>query len=586
MDPLQILQISVYSKLINEYSSSILTDKYNLLLCGGLFVCYKLFTTEYFTTALNDILNLFNENECSIIIPQHTKIYKTYTFSGTKEALQTIYSDRFQSLNHYLIKNMNVQNCDINSMIEVVKRDYTTYNENEKMDFILLPNQKNKIKICNEHDIFFEIIMKEDELNSTEKDGKKRNVSEKNYTYKITKHGRQNYYVLEEFMKKCLKMYKEDTNDETQQYIFELVKTDKDEDDRNRVVFKKYEFHSNKYLDKNIFFEQKAGFIEYIDRFVRKTQNVEKSKHELEYEDSGVTFKAGIIMHGPPGCGKSCTIKGILNRTNRHGILLQWSKIKTCSELCSIIRNPTIDNKAYSLKDVCFIIEDFDANNNDVLKSRVNKEQLVDIDIEQPVNLNMPNQNVDISNMNTNELKSELIKTKQSFENMVTQMTRRIDDELTLECVLNVMDGIVELHDAMLIFTTNHIEKIDPAFMRPGRIDYILELKPATVRVIREMIEYKFRALNIDFEKYTEYFAKMKDCVISPAEVQNICFKYSHIDIEASSSLPLVESSLPLVEASLPLVEASLPLVEASLPLVEQCLNELLSKIVLITNRH
>jgi SpoVK/Ycf46/Vps4 family AAA+-type ATPase len=76
------------------------------------------------------------------------------------------------------------------------------------------------------------------------------------------------------------------------------------------------------------------------------------------------------------------------------------------------------------------------------------------------------------------------------------------------------------------------LEDIDPAFLRPGRIDYILEFKKATVKIIREMVEYRFRSYGINMDGYQTYFENMRDYVLSPAEVQNICFKYSAENIE------------------------------------------------------
>ena len=91
------------------------------------------------------------------------------------------------------------------------------------------------------------------------------------------------------------------------------------------------------------------------------------------------------------------------------------------------------------------------------------------------------------------------------------------------------MDGIIELHGAMIIFTTNHLEKIDPAFTRPGRIDKIVHLGHASVKMIREMVEYKYRA---DLTAYDHYFEKMADYVISPAAVQNTYMNYPSEKIE------------------------------------------------------
>ena len=37
--------------------------------------------------------------------------------------------------------------------------------------------------------------------------------------------------------------------------------------------------------------------------------------------------------------------------------------------------------------------------------------------------------------------------------------------------LLNVLDGIVDTPGRIVVMTTNHIETLDPALIRPGRID-------------------------------------------------------------------------------------------------------------------
>eukprot|EP00439_Symbiodinium_sp_Y106_P009597 s6798_g1.t1 len=49
-------------------------------------------------------------------------------------------------------------------------------------------------------------------------------------------------------------------------------------------------------------------------------------------------------------------------------------------------------------------------------------------------------------------------------------------DELNLSGVLNVLDGVVDSPGRILIMTTNHPEKLDPALIRPGRINFAIEL--------------------------------------------------------------------------------------------------------------
>ena len=254
---------------------------------------------------------------------------------------------------------------------------------------------------------------------------------------------------------------------------------------------------------------------------------MDKSVHELEYEDAGITFKAGILLFGEPGCGKSCTIRGILNRTGRHGVLVRWSNIKTCSDFVGIFRS-AINNKKYNLRELCFIFEDFDANKDEVLKKRSDTVTLGQIEVTKELQdyENPPNAIEEIvKKSNDNQLKT--------VQDMLQTITKSNTDELTLECVLNTIDGIVELHDAMYIFTTNmDIEKLDKAFIRPGRIDYMLELKRASRVIIREMVEYKYRHANIDMSKYGEYFKCIRDHKITPAEVQKTYLKYGPENIE------------------------------------------------------
>src|SRR5207344_26982 len=51
---------------------------------------------------------------------------------------------------------------------------------------------------------------------------------------------------------------------------------------------------------------------------------------------------------------------------------------------------------------------------------------------------------------------------------------------VTLSGLLNALDGFSAPDDVLFIMTSNQIEALDPALLRPGRIDYRLYLGPAT----------------------------------------------------------------------------------------------------------
>ena len=542
IDPLQILQVSIYSKIIN----GVTTDPRQIALLALAYFIYKLIDIEYCKKKLLDTFYYNSDSACFITIPFHKRILITNTYGAPRENIHISYSNRFHALNYYLSRHAPE---NIYQMVEIMKREYkNAYYDSEVIDYILLPVQNQKIVICKERNILFEIIVEQD--NRQEEDGKKekkkpQNVNAKNYVYRISKDGKENYPILKEFLEKCVKEFEDETINRKQQQTFEFIKSEKDEDDKIRLSFREYPFKSNKHLDKNIFFEKKEDFIQYIDKFRSSnekvgstndnTTNENQNKSEAEYEDSGITFKAGILLHGKPGCGKSATIRGILNRTGRHGVIVRWSLLKTCGDFTGIFRS-AINNTKYDLKDLCFIFEDFDANKDEVLKKR--SDVITEIEDSEHSSNESENGSENNNNNNNNNTIENILKITndqqiKNMHNVIHSMTKNKGDELTLECVLNTIDGIIELHNAMYIFTTNmDISKIDSAFIRPGRIDYILELNLATVTVIREMIYYKYRTANIDFKKQENLFLKMKDDKISPAEVQKIYMKYGKDQIK------------------------------------------------------
>jgi chaperone BCS1 len=62
----------------------------------------------------------------------------------------------------------------------------------------------------------------------------------------------------------------------------------------------------------------------------------------------------------------------------------------------------------------------------------------------------------------------------------------------TLSGILNAMDGMFSANGRILIATTNHIEKLDAALIRPGRIDLKLEVGFVNEEILREFFTHFF----------------------------------------------------------------------------------------------
>jgi chaperone BCS1 len=58
---------------------------------------------------------------------------------------------------------------------------------------------------------------------------------------------------------------------------------------------------------------------------------------------------------------------------------------------------------------------------------------------------------------------------------------------ITLSGLLNAIDGVASHEGRVLVMTTNHPEKLDPALIRPGRVDMQIAFTLATKHQIREI---------------------------------------------------------------------------------------------------
>lgn len=86
---------------------------------------------------------------------------------------------------------------------------------------------------------------------------------------------------------------------------------------------------------------------------------------------------------------------------------------------------------------------------------------------------------------------------------------------VTFSGFLNALDGIVEMDGVLVIITTNHIEKMDPALLRAGRMDLKVEVGYSSEK---EISNYLSSFYEKDIEISTEGLLPM-------VEVQNACLE-------------------------------------------------------------
>jgi ATP-dependent 26S proteasome regulatory subunit len=91
---------------------------------------------------------------------------------------------------------------------------------------------------------------------------------------------------------------------------------------------------------------------------------------------------------------------------------------------------------------------------------------------------------------------------------------------------LNILDGVLELPGRIVVMTSNYIEHLDHALIRPGRIDIIADFKKCLNETLIEMIEFFYdRSLSA---KEKIQIRNWREFMVSPAEMGKMMFE--HVD--------------------------------------------------------
>ena len=110
-------------------------------------------------------------------------------------------------------------------------------------------------------------------------------------------------------------------------------------------------------------------------------------------------------------------------------------------------------------------------------------------------------------------------------------------DALNLQGILNILDGVVDTPSRMVIMTTNHPEQLDPALIRPGRIDKKLHLGYMGPFEVSKMLEHYFETTLSDVQKglvrdiITGNPRERKPTVkLTPAQVEQMTSEFETVD--------------------------------------------------------
>ncbi|CAN1122034.1 AAA-ATPase At1g43910 [Linum perenne] len=215
------------------------------------------------------------------------------------------------------------------------------------------------------------------------------------------------------------------------------------------------------------------------------------------YKSVGRAWKRGYLLYGPPGTGKSTMVAAIANYLKFHIYDLQLQGIQNDSELRQILTS----TKNRSI----LLIEDIDCTTRSTRPRSTHNRTESDSDSD--------------SDSDSEHSRRRRKKSSSSYR-----------EGVTLSGLLNFIDGIWSScgDERIIIFTTNHKEKLDPALLRPGRMDRHIYMGHCTFSGFKLLAD-KYLGVQ-DHVLYEKIEGMIQENLATPAEVAQQLMKINDPD--------------------------------------------------------
>ncbi|CAG2100459.1 unnamed protein product [Medioppia subpectinata] len=214
-------------------------------------------------------------------------------------------------------------------------------------------------------------------------------------------------------------------------------------------------------------------------------------KHPELFEALGIAQPKGVLLYGPPGTGKTLLARAVAHHTDCTFIRVSGSELvqKFIGEGSRMVRELFVMAREHAPSII--FMDEIDS----IGSSRIESGSGGDSEVQRTM--------------------LELLNQLDGFE--ATKNIKRTMLEL-----LNQLDGFEATKNIKVIMATNRIDILDPALLRPGRIDRKIEFPPPNEEARLDILKIHSRKMNLTRGINLRKIAEMMPGA-SGAEVKGVC---------------------------------------------------------------